>query len=198
MKKYLTDVIQLSESTAEIAFVVTCVTAPLLGILVGGLILQRLGGYQKISALYIVLINSLCCGLLAISAAFTTNSIAVGFILWTYLFLGAMIDPCILGSLLASLPLELKGSGYSLQYIASSIIGVSSAPFLYGFIHEHTKNTLPTLAMSICLSFPLIASLLVFLVIRDKRRAGYAMNSDIDCSPSELIKNEGKNINDLL
>lgn len=197
MKKYLTDVIKLTESQAEVSFVVTCVTAPLLGIIVGGIILQKVGGYQRISALYVVFVNCILCGILAIVAGFTTSITGAAIVFWVYLFFGAMVDPCIYGILLSTLPLEMKGSGYSLQYIAASIIGVSSAPFLYGFIHEHTKNSLPTLAMSICLSFPIFAAILMFLIIRSKRRAGYSLDSDINCSPG-LISNEADNSKEVI
>lgn len=193
MKKYLTDVIKLTESQAEFSFVITCVTAPIFGIIIGGIILQRLGGYQKISALYVVLVNCIFCGILSIIVAFTTSVIGAGIVFWSYLFFGAMVDPCIYGILLSTLPLETKGFGYSLQYIAASIIGVSSAPFLYGFIHEQTKDSVPTLAMSICLSFPIIAAILMMTIIRNKKRAGYSIDSEIISSSPGLISNEADN-----
>ena len=174
MKKYLTDVLQLPESYAEIAFVIVCVTAPVSGISSGGFIIQKLGGYHKLNAIYIIAFNCLLIGCIAIIIGFTKSYIVFGILVWIYLFFGSMIDPCLYGSLLASLPLDLKGCGYSLTYISTSILGVSTAPFMYGFIYELTKEFSPSFSMSLCLSLPLIGSLLAFSIIRNKRRG---MNS---------------------
>ena len=130
MKKYLTDVLNLPESNAEIFFVIFCVTAPVSGITTGGFIIQKLGGYHKLNAVYIIAINCFIIGCIAIIIAFTSSYIMFGILIWIYLFLGSMIDPSLYGSLLASLSIELKGSRYFLQYINTSIIEISSASFM--------------------------------------------------------------------
>lgn len=178
MKKYLTDVIKISNETADVSFVATCLTSPILGILSGGFVVQKLGGYHTIKAMYLCLFNSLACGVLALCVLPIQNLIGFAIVVWLYLFLGAMMNPCINGSILKSLPNELKGTGNTLQFIISNLIGVSPAPSIYGLINDGTKLYLPSLAMTICLSISFIASFLIFLIVRIIRREGYTLEID--------------------
>lgn len=193
-KRYLTDVIQLSETEAEFYFVLFCITAPPLGILTGGCIVQKLGGYQNINSLYIILINTFILTVLAIIIGIVLNKYIFGLALWSYLFFGSMIDPCIYGSLLSTLPKELKGSGYTLQYISSSIIGVSVAPFMYGVIYENTKMNYPTMALSICLSIPSIACILVRSILsKSNQKALNNEEVDYELNRNSEAKDENGN-----
>ncbi len=188
MKKYLLDVIKINESSADIYFIIMSVTAPCSGIFIGGFILQKLGGYSSKAALYLCFICSFICGNLGIISIFVTDFIPFGFIIWFYLFIGSLINPCISGSILSSLPLEMKGTGNTLQYIFSSLVGVSSAPLVYGIVYENTKIWLPTFAMGICLSVSLLASIFVYAIIKVKNNENNLKQENISLELNEQNK----------
>lgn len=179
MKKYLIDIVKLSEAQANIGFITVCLTAPIIGILLGGLISQKLGGYGTLKSLYLCLLNSFLCGIIGILLIFITHYIAFAILIWTFLFLGSMINPIINGSILSSLPLELKGSGNTIQFIFSNLVGVSSAPFVYGVIYQVTHDWLPSFSMGICLSSSFLASFLIFLLIRNNKKYGNELQDNI-------------------
>lgn len=187
IKKYFTEVIKINEGKAELSIIFALVSAPILGISTGGSILKRMGGYHKVGTLYIGSFVCLICFCLGFIIFFITNYYAFSVLLWTYIFFGAMLDPCINGAILSSLPADLKGSGYSLQYFMSSIIGVMPSTFVYGFLYEETKLTMPTFAMSFCLSVPIFIGFNLFLsILREKIRLGLSHDSDLTATDPKL------------
>ena len=134
MKTYLLEVILVSKPLSNILFIVYCLTSAPLGIIVGGLIVQRNGGYASINCLYFLIFNCSMVFCLSITTYFVTNVIAFSIIMWTLLFFGSSIVPNIGGSLLSSLSIDLKGSGYSVQNLMVNSIGNAPAPYLFGVI----------------------------------------------------------------
>ena len=180
MKHYLIHVIHISESTSDLLFIIFCVTSPITGILFGGFLIQRFGGYEHINCLYYVCINTFLCSCFAVSVGFIYNPYAFSVIMWFLLFCGSSIGPCVGGSVLAVLPYELRGSGYSLQTIVTNVVGYSPAPYVYGAIYESTKNTKPTMALTTCLSVSFIGFLMTLITICLKNKNKPELISDFE------------------
>jgi MFS family permease len=138
---YLKKVLYVEESAVDIAFIVTCVTSPTLGILFGGFIIQKFGGYESKNCLNICCIFGIFC--LVIAIPITQFDTIGGFatFLWIFLFFGGAIIPNIIGISLSTLPNELRGSANSSTNFFNNIIGFILAPILYGFISERTKSS---------------------------------------------------------
>ena len=114
--------------------------------------------------------NTAICTLLSICFFFITDVKIFAVAIWIFLFFGSSIVPCIAGSIISSLPVELKGSGYSLQNIIVNIFGYSPAAYVYGSLYEYTKNIYPTLSFSVCLGFSFFGLLLIICVIEIKKQ----------------------------
>lgn len=188
MKQYLLEVLLVEEKIADICFIGYAITALPIGIMAGGFIVQKIGGYTSLMSSYYVAFNTLVCVSLAIVIAFIHNLILFSILFWIFLFFGAAIIPALDGGILSALPVELKGSGYSFQNVTTNILGLSPAPTIYGIIYEATKNSTPTFALSICLATSGIGFILMVIVIsirKNKQSSFSNLNISIDSSKFE-------------
>lgn len=93
-----------SPSFAYSGFATICVSAPTAGVIVGGILISRLGGYEHPNTIKIctcmAFIACLCAGPIPF-----VNSVWVFFVLmWLLLFVGGFIMPNLLGVMIASIP----------------------------------------------------------------------------------------------
>lgn len=73
-----------------------------------------------------------------IPLAYVRNVGVFFFLLWSLLFFGAALLPPIMGSMIASIPQDLKATGNSIALLMNNIFGYLPAPFVYGMIaYEH-------------------------------------------------------------
>lgn len=181
MKQYLLDVILVPHNVADLLYIVFCVSAPPFGVLFGGVFVQEKGGYEHINAMYFVLFNTFACTILAFLFAFIKNVYCFSVLMWIYLFFGSSIVPCLGGSILSALPLDLKGSGNSLMNILVNLLGNTPAPYIYGFIYEKSKTFMPTLAFSSCLGVAFFGLLGVIWIIKIRKDEETASNKKDEC-----------------
>jgi sugar phosphate permease len=99
---YMENVLKVEKATVNIAFIIVCLTAPTLGVILGGIITGCTGGYEKIGASYICLIGALSATLLSIPIPFMDTLIGFTGFLYGVLVFGGMIFPSVLGKYLIS------------------------------------------------------------------------------------------------
>jgi MFS family permease len=163
MTDYLKYEMLLSPMATTLIFVGTCVTAPISGIVVGGLIVQRYGGYEeKIASLWCCIFGSVCCAC-ALILPFVNDIIPFAIVLWIDLFFGGAIVPNITGILISSLPVELRGKGNSFATILINGVGLIPAPYVYSAIYDATSDYNKKLAFSITINYSWLAMFLLLL-----------------------------------
>ena len=119
------------------AFSFVCLTSPTLGLIVGGYVVDKIGGYHKKGALIFCLIFSLLSDLPAIPLPLVDSFYTYGALLWILLFLGAALIPPTQGIIIACLPKEVQGSGNSFVIFFYNLLGYLPAPFVYGFLKDY-------------------------------------------------------------
>ena len=83
-------------------------TGPILGVIIGGLIINRLGGYTSPTAIKVVLIYGLLAGGFGLPFPLVNSFyLAVSF-LWLMLFFGGCLIPCVMGIMISSVPKYLR------------------------------------------------------------------------------------------
>jgi hypothetical protein len=82
---YLEKVLLVPAEKILIVFIITCITAPSLGIVIGGCIVQKLGGYQSKHSILVCFIFALLAWVLAIPIYFVDFT-GFAFCLWLILF----------------------------------------------------------------------------------------------------------------
>lgn len=153
---YCKNVMKIPEQTIFLLFVVICVTAPATGIILGGCIVEKMGGYESKHSVLFCFIAALMAGGLAIFSMTPIMESTIGFaiILWLFLCFGGSIIPNMVGILLDSLPTKkLKGAGNSLNMVINASLGYLPGPYIYGMLYNNYKETNPRIPFIVTLMF---------------------------------------------
>ena len=120
------------------AFGFTSATAPVTGVIAGGMLLDRIGGYRKHPdrAAYMGMGGGLIAVSCALSSLFTNDLWLFMSFIWFLLFFGGLIVPCATGLVLTSIPKNLRSAGSSFAAISYSLFGYFLGPLLCGFLAE--------------------------------------------------------------
>lgn len=173
---YCKNVMKIPEDTIFILFVVICVTAPAAGIILGGCIVEKMGGYESKNSVMFCFIAGCFAGGLSIFSLTPIMESTIGFavILWLFLFFGGSIIPNMVGILLDSLPTKkLKGAGNSLNMVINASLGYLPGPYVYGMLYNNYKETNPRIAFIVTLLFSWVGVLCIFfaMIFRYKKFA---------------------------
>lgn len=145
-------------------FIVVSISGPLLGIIIGGLIVQKFaGGYEGKNALLYCFVFSICAFACTIPTRFADNIYAFGAILWGTMFFGGAVIPNLQGAMISSLRKQLRAPGNSISNIFQCLLGFLPAPFVYGIIYEHTENYDNKIAMNVILSYSIVGVIFIFV-----------------------------------
>ena len=154
---YLINRLNQPESTVFITFGVVSISAPILGVIVGGNITTYLGGYLTKNSLYVSCVSAFLCLCCSAPIPFIMNFYVVIVLLWFLLFFGGSILPSLTGIMLNTVDPKQKTVANSLANLSYNLLGYLPAPFLYGVIFDSGKgkNFLP--AMATLMFWPLIS-----------------------------------------
>ena len=82
------------------------------------------------------LIFAIFASIFAFFVPLTRNINLFIFLLWLVLFFGGAIVPTMTGITISVLPMNLQGSGNSLQSLISNLFGYLPAPYVYGVFSD--------------------------------------------------------------
>ena len=116
-----------------LSFSIVAITSPPLGIILGGILAGKLGGYDTENAIYIPIIASFLVCILANIAPLTINLYIFLPIFWTYLFLGCVLLPVARGIVLVSVDKKYNGPINAISTLIYNVIGKLPGPNLYAF-----------------------------------------------------------------
>ena len=135
---YMQEVIHFNSSETYIIYALVCISAPTLGVLTGGIIIQYLGGYTTGKAL------DACCKLTFIgficSLILPIFEIPILFviIMWLLLFFESSITPGLTGLMISCIPDNYKELGNSITQLCYNLIGFLPSPYIYGLVSSYT------------------------------------------------------------
>ena len=138
---YMTNVIGAPLLDIQIAYAITSVTSPLLGVFFGGYFVDKMGGYKEdamatTNTLLTCDIFGTCAVLCAASCAFVNNFVGSVTLIWFVLFFGGAVLPALTGMCLASVPEDCRAVASSFSMFTYNILGYALAPVLMGFIAD--------------------------------------------------------------
>ena len=119
------------------AFSIVCLTSPTCGLLIGGYIVDYLGGYSNKNSLVFCFIFSILSIIPATLLPLVNSYYLYAIFLWILLFCGSCILPTLQGIIIACLPKNIQGSGNSFVIFFYNLVGYLPAPFVYGFFKEY-------------------------------------------------------------
>ena len=161
----------------------TCLTAPIAGVIIGGVIFGSIGGYNSKKSLRICCILGSFAALSAVPIPFLSNKISVYLLLWFVFFFGASILPTMTGIMLNSVEMERRTTANSIATLAYNLFGYLPSPFVYGLFSDIIKGdeiTSHRVALAVILGWSIPAVLFIVCAYfkRDprKRRASKRLN----------------------
>ena len=100
MKEVLTPPVK--DEVVNIYFTVTCFSGPVSGVICGGIVTTKLGGYNTMKSFKLIRIVGLCAVAVALPIPFLPTFPLVGSFFWLLLFFGGSILPSLTGIMISS------------------------------------------------------------------------------------------------
>lgn len=130
----MTNTLHFNEEIVYITFAVCCVTAPTIGVFVGGIVTHKLGGYQDPKSFSAVILVGFLTTLVGTPIPFVDQYYMITPLLWFLLFFGGFMMPALTGIIISSSPPKLKTLSNSFAFFCYNIFGYLPAPVLYGLV----------------------------------------------------------------
>ena len=136
---YLKNYMSIENKLHLFFFNVICVSGPTIGVIIGGILTQKLGGYTKRKTIYFALLLSLISSIISIfiSKIHSNHIFLFCITVCLYLFFLCAMIPPEAGIILASLSLEHKGDGYTITNFLLNLIGNTPCTFVYPFFKDY-------------------------------------------------------------
>ena len=138
--KYMELVLNVNKNIKFIYFIILCVSGPILGVIIIGIIMQKIGGYgSKNGMIFIIILNAIA-SFISILITITLNTFISLGAAWIYLFCLAAVTPLQGGVVIASLPKELKGNGYSINMFFLNGLGSFPSSYVFALICDFIRD----------------------------------------------------------
>eukprot|EP01134_Creolimax_fragrantissima_P007506 CFRG7506T1 len=138
--EYLTIYLKQNKNVVVTAFSAVCATAPICGVLVGGHVLDRWGGYKGPSGAVLATRTSTILGICSVCFAliFVLVDIfgVIIFTIWMLLFLGGAIVPLATGVIVSSVPRHVRSFAASFSTMMYHLLGYFLGPTVVGGVAD--------------------------------------------------------------
>jgi hypothetical protein len=114
---------------------VSAVTGPILGVVIGGWIFSKLGGYTSPKSLPLATLGILLAAAGGFPSVFANTLFGCMGLLWVQFFFGGFVLPVMTGILLNTMPPSLRTMANSIANLMYNLLGYLPAPFVYGFAY---------------------------------------------------------------
>ena len=171
--------------TRFIMFGSVIVTSPPLGMIIGGIILSKVGGYEAEKAIYIPLIASLIVVIFANLAPLSTNVYIFLPLFWVYFLSGSAVIPAANGISLVSVDKKFAGAASSISILVYNVLGRFPGPNLYAFFKSWVDDPSSRTPMWLLLNVSVIGFLAVLFSLKFNKQKFIKLRE-------ELLKRESK------
>ena len=142
------------------------ITSPTAGIILGGILSGKVGGYDTEKAIYIPLVTSFFVCIIANIAPLTTNLFIFIPFFWIYLFLGSVLLPVTSGIILVSVDKKYAGSANAVSALIYNVLGRLPGPNLYAFYKSLVNDRNSRIPFWLLLNTAFLGFLAVLICIR--------------------------------
>ena len=138
--KYMELVLDVNKNVKFIYYTLLCITGPILGVLIIGIIMQKIGGYGSRKGMILILILNAIGAFISLIFTLTLNTFVSLASAWIYLFCFAAVTPLQGGVIIASLPKELKGNGYAVNMFFLNALGSFPSSYVFALICDFIRD----------------------------------------------------------
>lgn len=140
---YMIDILEQDSGTAMATYVAITLTAPFFGVIFGGFLSDKFGGYKgkrALTALKLCLVFSLFATLIALAAGFVFTLVSWATLVWLQIFFGACLIPPGSGIVVNSVEKQHQTAASGFAQIIYNILGYFLSPLFSAFIMERFVN----------------------------------------------------------
>ena len=167
---YMCTVLNVSKRWIFPTYAAVTITAPTLGIVMGGSAVHKIGGYRSKHVLTLCMGLGFAACVCALPLPFLNVFPVFISLLWLVLFFGAGIMPGATGVMLGAIKRRSRTLGTSLAASLNNFLGFLPAPFLYGLVCDYTGGDKSRYGMGMIMYWSLLAQLFLCLAFLLKRR----------------------------
>lgn len=169
---YMIIILKVKRETVFLSYIIVCISAPVLGVLFGGYIIQNAGGYTTPLAMEICLKYAIYAACFGVFTSFLNNYIVFISLIWLLLFFGASIVPGLTGIMLSSLGDYSKEVANSITHLCYNLFGYLPSPLLYGLICSFTGGEKSRWGLRFLMFVSILGVGMLYLARERKRREG--------------------------
>ena len=151
-------------------FTIIIATSPVIGLLFGGILGQKIGGYDNEKSIYIPLFSSFFVCIFANIVVFVKNRILFAICFWLYLFFGSLIIPVANGIVLCSVDKQYSGSASSVSKFLYNILGKIIGPNFYSWFKVIANDKSSKIPMWFLLNIAIIGFLSNLICVRFQKK----------------------------
>jgi MFS family permease len=129
------------------------ILGPAIGSLLGGIICNKLGGYESKNSILVPIIFGILANISIFSLINITKFTLLSLSLCAFFFSSGAILPTIAGYIIFSVRKENKGIGSSFDMLLTTLLGKLPGPIFYGLLNDKLKNFDNRLAWKISLGY---------------------------------------------
>jgi MFS family permease len=168
------DPFNASTKDIVLGFGLSVVSAPVFGVVAGGVLLDRIGGYHrnmpKASAFACAWAGLAAMLSLLCMSADTTSSFLVA--VWCMLFCGGAVIPPTSGLILASLPEGSRAAGSSISTVVCNLLGNFLGPIVCGWVADRSGTLALGIHLVLAASFVGVVPLVLCVFFAKRAAAG--------------------------
>ena len=202
MTEYMIGILGIQPVIVVIVFSLTSVTAPLSGVIVGGVFADKYGGYKgknTVKAIKLCVAFGFISFVFAFPMGFLFDLFYLTVLLWTFLFFGAAIIPVGTGIMISSVRKDCQATSSSLSQLIFNLFGYFFSPILTGFIMDNFEDRRIGFIWGMRVVFWWVNFALIFLII-SWIVAYRKYKSGIDSEEKDLVEDEemGENMGEIM
>jgi len=185
--------------TRFIMFGVVVVTAVPAGMVVGGIFLTKVGGYESEKAIYIPLIFSLIVTIFANLAPLSSNAYVFLPLFWLYFFSGSAVIPAANSLSLVSVEKKYAGAASSTNILLCNVLGRFPGPNLYAAFKSLIDDNSSRIPMLMLLNLSFIGFVAVLIALKFNKQKFIKLREEMlkeEKEKEEKEKREEKNNKD--
>ena len=196
---YMELVLKMDATLRFIIFSLLCLLGPILGMIFGGLVCSKLGGYNKRRAMIFIIILLMAAAVLSSLITLGDNTIVFIIFSWSYLFFLCAAVPPESGIIIASLENHLRGDGFALSNSLLNLLGSFPPSYIFGALSDLIKSRIPkeeannyshyVYSWMLCMAYNYVGVILIIIagIFR------FRIKGDLSSNPNEEL-NEAENI----
>ena len=127
------------ETEVYVIFAIVTITAPVIGVIIGGTLVTKFGGYTSRKSLTLIITFGVGTLFVALPTPYTDNYKVLFGLIWGLLFFGGSILVGMIGIMLNTVEADQKTMAYSIANFIFNILGFIPSPYITGLLIESSE-----------------------------------------------------------